>query len=214
MNWFERYGIVGMSFYLFLGILLFFSCTDIFCICKADLWLKINGNFVPSKVAGGIIAFTFLPIGYLIMIISQLLYYSVFGCAWIKKGTHQKIFNELPIKRLTKIYKKYPSEAEIEAILTYQDRMKIDKEKLENMKFLAPFITKRFDVIAINKGLILSYISAWIIVAFIGNNVSCKFIFLSLVLLLVLFTCLSLLNNCFEKQIVQIEKKVLKKIKP
>lgn len=114
----------------------------------------------------------------------------------------------MPIKRLTKIYKKYPSEAEIEAILTYQDRIKIDKEKLENMKFLVPFITKRFDVIAINKGLILSYISAWIIVAFIGNNLSSKCIFL--MPLAVLFICLYLLNHCFEKQIVLIEKKVLK----
>ena len=44
------------------------------------------------------------------------------------------------------------SEIQVESILTYYDRMRINR--LENNKFLSQFATKRFDVIAINEGLI------------------------------------------------------------
>ncbi len=179
MNWFERYGIIGMSFYLFL-LLLFFTLSVAKFVSKGEgippnvqqkneptllLECKNNSIEIDYKIAGAVIGSTFLPIGYLLSVFSQGWYYLV--SRFTRLGIHQRIHKKLKNKYNDDIYglKDEKDEGIIESDLTYWDRMRMRNDgDLERIKFFAKHITKRFDVIAINSGIIFAMLGASLIV--------------------------------------------------
>lgn len=158
MNWFERYGIVGMFSIIMTGMWFFCLFPDSYTLLS-----QTDSNEVLVKYIAGFCGLGFLPIGYLIVIFGQFLYYRI--SLWEK--IHCKYWQELPngIKEFIEVEEKKnggaglseedkKDEAKIEAIITYYDRM--GTITVENNKFLSRFATKRYDVIAINRGLLLA----------------------------------------------------------
>ncbi|KKQ66880.1 MAG: hypothetical protein US89_C0022G0003 [Candidatus Peregrinibacteria bacterium GW2011_GWF2_38_29] len=150
MNWFERYGIVGAFFIVMTGMWYF---------CLFPGIRELFNNIKPEhlKFIGGFCGLSFLPFGYIIMICSQRWYYS-------KKRIHYRYWIDLPEEQRKKILKlgeelggfNQADETQLEAIFTYYDRKYFSP--LETNKFISSFATKRFDVIAINNGLIWAII--------------------------------------------------------
>lgn len=155
MNWFERYGIVGMFFIVMTGMWYF-------CLFPGARELFSNIEPEQLKFIGGLCGLSFLPLGYIIMICSQAWDYSINK----KNRIHCRYWNDLPDEQKKKILKleeekkldgfNQTDEAQLEAILTYYDRKYFSP--LENNKFISSFATKRFDVNAINDGLIWAII--------------------------------------------------------
>jgi len=148
MNWFERYGIVGA--YFLIMILAWFACF----YPNINEILKVENGYV-LKFIIWFFAFTFLPIGYVLSIFSQWLYYKL---CFIRK-IHRQIFKNIDEPSHKANLKKlgldeYCDEVKTEAIITAYQRTKklID---VEEMKLLKPQCTKRFDVISINNSIIL-----------------------------------------------------------
>jgi|GEM_PF-2985456 len=166
MNWFERYGIVGM--YFFMALFVWYTC--LFAAFKVEeTVLLIEG--IPIKYIGALFGFMFLPIGYIIMVLSQWLYYKgIYG-----NRIHRKVFdqlsNKLRIKEITGIPGK-PSEADAEMALTYIDRIKMKYKDIKKVESLAVWIRKRFDVIAINNGVLLATLLSFVSAAIIKSIVS------------------------------------------
>jgi len=141
MNWFKRYGIVGANF-LFV-VTLWFKSISSFSLTKGQETLVV-----------ALFTFTFLPIGYLLSVISQFLYYKKLSGHCM----HQKfIKNDLDdsIRQKLNLENMYSEEIIAESILTCRLRLD-DTNNLDRIKYLAEQVTKRFDVIAINKAIILS----------------------------------------------------------
>ena len=141
MNWFERYGIPGLYFVLLVTIL----CCVIFglpyCKNQRDIAIKAFVATLPASV----------PIGYILVIFSQMLVYCdkipwwrVHSEAWKKAG--EKTKNDAD------------KEWWVEAEATIRGRWKCtDKDnKIEKGKWLQEWFAKRFDVLAINSALILA----------------------------------------------------------
>ena len=151
MNWFERYGIVGM-FFIVMAALWYF------CLFPQGWELLNKGNVLFPKYVIGLCALSFLPFGYLIMVFSQLYYYLVNR----KNRIHIRYWNDLRNQERDDILNtekmmglpefNQNSEIQVESILAYYGKTRIDR--LENNKFLSKFATKRFDAVAINEGLI------------------------------------------------------------
>jgi len=177
MNWFERYGIPGLYFVLLVAT----ACYIFGPPCDKDTAIQI---FIAALSAS-------LPIGYILVVTSQWLYYKV-PClqvhhkAW--KAAKKDADKELP----------EDEEWWVEARATILGRWKLDEEKIpkgiEKGKWLQEWFTKRFDVLAINSTLILAtiigllvliimcclrfsqaspldYYRRWALVAFIGLSI-------------------------------------------
>lgn len=156
MNWFERYGIVGMFFIVMTGMWYF-------CLFPGarELFSKINPELL--KFIGGFCGLSFLPFGYIIMAWSQAWYYSINKENSIHCRYWDLLKSEEQGKKIIKIEKEKNlgevnenDEARLEAILMYYDRKYF--YPLKTNKFISSFATKRFEVIAINGGLIWAII--------------------------------------------------------
>ncbi len=223
MNWFERYGIVGMFFIAMTGVWSFCLFPDFY------ISLVHNNGEMLVKYIAGFCGFAFLPIGYLIVILGQVLYYRT--CLWEK--IHCKYWEKLPdgVKKkiegmegtvLSKDDQR--DEAKMEAILTYYDRFHI--KNYEKNKFLSIFASKRYDVIAINRGLFLtipiSLISAFSL-RLLSLNISLKkllsffeYIRFSFIIVIagtiIIWVILRCSSGILEHQIIEIGKRKLKDI--
>jgi len=212
MNWFERYGIVGM--YFLIALFVWYTCLFAAFEVKETV-LLIEG--IPIKYIGALFGFMFLPIGYIIMVFSQWLYYKgLYG-----RQTHLKVLDKLSNEsRKNEIIGEHSnsSEAEVEMALTYFDRIRMKFEDTKKVESLAVWIRKRFDVIAINNGVLLatllSFASAVIIKLVVSYpsfnmivHISSKLIACFLLFSLVVF--IVLISQCpLEDQIIKIEKKL------
>jgi hypothetical protein len=162
MNWFERYGIVG-TFFVTMTTMWFF------CLFPDSIALLEQGNVESDllKYIAGFLVFSFLPIGYLIVILGQWIYYRqrniwerIHCNLWmnlspdVKSKILQREQNDMG-KELSEA--EQDDEAKIEAVITYYDRVS-SSLSVENNKYLSAFGTKRYDVISINRGLALSVI--------------------------------------------------------
>jgi hypothetical protein len=157
MNWFERYGIPGLYFVLLITTL----CCTIFglphCKDQRDIAIKAFVAALPASV----------PIGYILVILSQMLYYcDKFPCqvhrkAW--KKAWERAENEADKKKgwCADMEKEWWVEAEA----TILGRWELDEEKtprgIEKGRWLQEWFTKRFDVLAINSALILATFLGW-----------------------------------------------------
>ena len=84
MDWFQRYGIPGAVFWSFLILWIgaFHNCVIPKTICPTDI--------EKAKIIAAIAAGTFLPIGYLMAVIGQLVYHLAPGLGMdtrVRKGT-------------------------------------------------------------------------------------------------------------------------------
>lgn len=145
MNWFQRYGIPGAVFWglLILWIIAFYHGRVDIDIIKRD-----NG-----KVIAGIIAGSFLPIGYLISVIGQIVYLRYPGV-----GIDTRARKKAKDKSGCDSNQEWKQE-----VLSVIEAIK-NEELLEQTKFLQEWMRKRMDVLAISNSLIcasiLSIISA------------------------------------------------------
>ena len=159
MNWFERYSIPGLFFVTLLSIL---------------LWILFEFNFSLSPVIIGVLITISLPVGYIIVILSQVLYY--FISPW---KIHKKIWNEylrdekdeIKFGKIRKIWNKFREDkseliAEAEVTLCFR----LDSNKMKNYKWLSEWPPKRMDVMAINSSFIISIIIIRILEYFIISN--------------------------------------------
>ena len=180
MNWFERYGIVGTFFIAMIGAWLFFLFPE---VCKA-LLNSNKTNYIVS-FAG----LSFLPFGYIIMVFSQRYYYLVNQ----KKRIHCRYWQDLPKNQRERILNfelgdnleafDASSEAQVEAILAYYDRMYI--QDTDRNKFASTFATKRYDMIAINNGLTWAIFFSFFAATFLSYFISKNFESIAFVLTLV-----------------------------
>lgn len=142
MNWFERYGIPGLYFVLLVAA----ACYILGPPCDTEE--------IAMTAFGGTLAAS-LPIGYILLVTSQWLYYKV---PWWQ--VHHKAWKVA--KKDTD--KELPEDGEwwVEARATILGRWKLDEEKIpkgiEKGRWLQEWFAKRFDVLAINSALILATI--------------------------------------------------------
>ena len=156
MNWFQRYGIVGMYF-------LVIAFLWLYCLGLSPIDLS-KWNEVKGFIA--ILSFAFLPIGYILSVFSQLLYY---------KGNLGRQIHKERLKAMKPADKQKlgldcccdEDEHICEIAMTAFDRFKNYGKDLEAARYLDMFITKRFDVLAINNSLILSTIISLLMSAII-----------------------------------------------
>lgn len=227
MNWFERYGIVGMFFIAIVGMWFFCLFPEPASVFLTQLQQsKESANFII-----GFCGLIFLPIGYLVVIFGQFLYYRTHF--WEK--IHCKYWEALPLSLREKIESKDKKiveesltdedksrEAKLEGILTYYDRMYIKDVKQSSL--LNTFSTKRYDVIAINRGFLLTiYITMFfaicieltqIIIAMFKTSTYCLgrkdlFFILAIAISLFLKYILHRSSSILEWQIIEVGKRKL-----
>lgn len=138
MNWFERYGIAG-NYAVALGLLyvfIFFPDT------------------LPDKPEAilGIGALLFLPIGYLVSILSQ---WCIYGVEGFTRPIHKNVMNFL-IKKEGIALSSPKSELEAENCLAMKYREICDPDERASRDLNQEFARKRWDVIAIDNSLILT----------------------------------------------------------
>ena len=196
MNWFERYGIVGAYFL----VLNFWSLL-------ANSFLELSKiNKDNSTLIIGIIGVAFLPIGYILSVVSQQFYYMGWGGRQIHieslKYFSEGLKNKMGISC-------NDSESIVESKMSAFIRLYIGKERLPDIR---QFTTKRFDVRAINLSIIIVTLATLIlnlIISFI-SNISCLagfsneyiFIIISLAVLCLLIKS----NNLMDEQLIETEK--------
>ncbi len=163
MNWFERYGIVGLYFVGCVGVwgALLFSDGMIQEIDAKKL-----------AVVGVVLS---LPAGYVLSIFSQLLYYLI-PFPW---QIHREIWHKRSETSEFKTYlKQHPilqaavakhtpdkngkqcSELMAEALITVVFRGQADTDSVDRGRWVQQFTSRRWDVFAINNSIVLSTILA------------------------------------------------------
>lgn len=198
MNWFERYGIVGGYFSAIIVISLYLN---------QYIDLAQNGNALLVAIFVALI----LPIGYILSIFSQWLYY--FG--WNGIQVHQEIFKELNDKCKQKLG---ICEADKEALLEAKITAELRLSKIsDDIKYLARFATKRWDVLALNSALDLSNKIFWLFLLMLKIFKSKLFCFTSSeILMIVLTVIISIISHqsykVLAKQIVIVNKKIWDKL--
>lgn len=161
MAWFQRYGIPGACFLglLALWTVSFFSC-DLGDIVKGD----------SATIVAAIAAISFVPIGYLISILQQIIY------LWWKKpwfGITGKAIREANVFQDTQ-EREYLLEAEA-CLLVMSEKVNIGNNEIKDNKlsvsvdkqrFLQDWIRNRNNVMAVNASLMLATllapISVWL----------------------------------------------------
>jgi ABC-type multidrug transport system fused ATPase/permease subunit len=216
MNWFKRYGIVGGYFLCaILGWYIFLSGSN-----YKDTFKSLIDKFQVGGLVG-IATFLFLPAGYLIMVISQWLYYR-FGLSLTARSIHLEIKNKLSdqLKRIVEDYlnklgfgNKKDKEEAIESVLTYIARRWFNLPSQEQMRSLNEYNQKRFDIIAMNNGIAWATIFAFFI-ALIFRLYVCKInlfalfplpIIFFVILIIIFIFSLRRANWTLENQILIIE---------
>lgn len=151
MNWFQRYGIPG-AYFEGMAILLLIIYYPSLC----------NENDL--KLIGGVFTASFLPIGYILTMFSQCMY-------WLRtllfdKGPHIRSSNKAQVS-----LKGATSEIKAAAYSTlnvFVPRLnKYDKDRIERHRFVQEWITKRVDVIVMNETMICGTIFLLLLIPFL-----------------------------------------------
>lgn len=160
MNWFQRYGIPGASFWLFTLLLIpaFYEC-------------QMNNEML--KIIGPVALLTFLPLGYFIFILQQLFHY------WNSNNTkHGTISKSMVLSRV--IEGDIPTDeldAEIQECLmianqvTPKDKKNDGTEKYKNaFDIISNWARKRRDVEAINETIKVAILLSWVAIIIIPHS--------------------------------------------
>jgi hypothetical protein len=167
MNWFERYGIPGAYFVLLLATLS--------VICWADSlvqYFECHPQLLTGVAALG--AAASIPIGYLLAIISQVLYYTPLSWFWkVHRPAWKWAWNNRSDRERKPNERKprHASEWHVEADVTFVARWKHHykgEDGLKRSEFMQQWFAKRSDVMAMNAAMIWGtvvavglLISAW-----------------------------------------------------
>jgi hypothetical protein len=165
MNWFERYGIPGAYFVLLCATL-----------GLSAFWPDLVKNWTEARqgLAGGVAVglAASIPIGYVLAIISQCLYYTPLHSIW---HVHVPAWRWAWCNRTVRL----PNETEppcsewrIEADTTFVARWKYEylgSDGLQRSRFMQEWFAKRFDVMAMNSAMIFGTVLA-VVLAVIGWN--------------------------------------------
>ena len=134
MNWFERYGIPGIYFVLLLAVLywIFFGTPPIQYDTLAVIGVALSAS---------------IPLGYILVICSQFLYYTI--SPW---RVHHKAWGE-----------KNKKEWWVEAEVTILARLECTEDQVDRGRWIQDWFIKRFDVLTINSALMLATFLGWVL---------------------------------------------------
>lgn len=207
MNWFERYGIVGAYFLIIFSF--WVNSFSSFFTFEPEKW----------KLLGIVFASTFLPVGYILTVCSQWFYYTMLGGRHIHREISTILSQSAQLNKYDRRQLRLDQnidEAICEAIATSFLRLgRIRNINAEGLRLLMPFCTRRFDVISINNGIILSSIlslpTAFALIIYFPNiSLTINFDLLSLFLLslgsIVLILILMGLSRILGNQIIEINR--------
>lgn len=217
MNWFKRYGIVGMFFIIMTGMWFFClfpeNCAEFFNENDPKL-LKLK-----LELIGGFCWFSFLPFGYIIVTFSQLWHYLVNSqarphCRYWQDLLNRRdgIIGDIRHEENARGLGRPPErdEARMEAILSYYHRRYFTPD-VEINKFLSIFASKRADVVAINNGLIwaliFSFITAICMEAIVLDVIRLNTLFVIILALSIIFVLWRSARN-IEEQIFEIGRRM------
>lgn len=137
MNWFERYGIPGIYFVLLLAVF---------------YWIISGCLPIHDLAAFGAALSVSIPLGYILVILSQFLYYTI--SPW---QVHLKAWENAGEKAEKR------KEWWVETEATILDRLECHENKVEKGRWIQDWFMKRFDVLTINSALMLATIIGWIL---------------------------------------------------
>lgn len=210
MNWFQRYGIPGLYFFGFLSTLYVITYN----IPNIETLKYFLIFFISVSV----------PVGYIITIIAQLLYY-IFPCRGVTYESLLRVFNEsLPSKyarilkeKYAKIFKEkdkpfkrfYHKECDAEIIGVYYGIIHCTENEIKRGEWLQKWFNKRFDVWAINNSIILATIIGLLIFVIfnfqktqcVSISFFCSKIFIPLICSFLIIFFLCFLNHILKRQI-------------
>jgi hypothetical protein len=145
MGWFQRYGIPGTVFCGF-----FLIWVGAFWYCEFD---KISDDPDALKMVGVLIAAFFLPIGYFISVIGQIIYHWVPG---IGIDTRARRRERIQFGSWADRWLEWRQES-----ITVYQIMSTTAFSLDQIKWLLEWMSKRMDMIVINSSLILATVLAF-----------------------------------------------------
>lgn len=163
MNWFQRYGIPGA----------YFECmTIVLFVIFYPCMIELDDNTL--KIIAGVFTASFLPVGYLLTMFSQCLFWletwigansKILPCL-IYKGMHVKSAEEAKVKL------KYPHkdmfakyELEIASLSALNVAIKHNGcVDLDAQKFVQEWAVKRMDVVVMNQTMIWATLLSMIII--------------------------------------------------
>jgi hypothetical protein len=144
VGWFQRYGIPG-AYFCGLSIAWFAS----FYHCQFRELIKCE---LTVKIIAGVLAGSFLPIGYLFSVGGQILYHVVPG---IGIDTRARKRARVRFQSWSSRWLEYRQEA-----ITVHQIMSTTDFSLDQIKWLLEWMSKRMDMVVINSSLILASITA------------------------------------------------------
>ena len=160
MNWFARYMIPGSYFVLYIAAL--------FLIYG----IPFNINKDAAIAIIGAAAFISLPVGYIISIISQTLYYEISKPYWVNFPSYEKAFFNK--KRIDRPIIFLEREEFVEAWAAARGRLMIKETETDKRRWFAEWVAKRTDVLAINSSImvatLIGYLLTLFLVFFIPSN--------------------------------------------
>jgi hypothetical protein len=141
MNWFERYGIIGA-----------YNLISIFIILTVNKYFSLSDLTSNKEIVIALFGFSILPVGYIVSIFSQFLYYHGFNGTQV----HKEAVKSLPVEVKSKL-NLFDSDKEqnVEVKMTVVFRL---SRFAKSWQYLEKFGTKRWDVLAVNSAMILSTI--------------------------------------------------------
>jgi len=209
MNWFQRYGIPGAVFWIFLILWIgaFHNCVIPDAICSTDI--------EKAKIIAGIAAGTFLPIGYLLSVIGQLIYHLCPNFGIDTKARRTKATETIEDSSISNLEWKQEMCSVCKTISYLQKSKKQNgnnRLELDDIKFVLEWMSKRMDMIVINLILILAVLVAFLLPVILGLlgflpwNLNWEWIGLAfLISAFVAFLC-ACSHNILRKQLVKIER--------
>lgn len=202
MGWFQRYGIPG-AYFCGLSIMWFAALYH----CQ---FTEIVNSEHYVKIIAGVLAGSFLPGGYLLSVIGQIVYHCVpgFGIDTRARRVARIQFEAWPDRWL---------EYRQEAITVYQI-ITTTAFSLDQIKWLLEWMSRRMDMIVINTSLVLATIvtpfGIWLFPKIFGLSAQISqqwFLFVCVVSGIVFVTS-SLSWVVLTKQLVRVETKVLSRM--
>lgn len=201
MNWFQRYGIPGASFWSFLLLLIAAFYRDEFSNEKLE-------------IVGLIAVITFLPIGYFIFLTQQLVYYSF---ARITKWG--SISRAMELSKAVDFNDKKPRwelDFEIEECLMIANLHKKDNDGnsyIEKFNVISDWTRKRTDVSAINFSVILAILSSWFVAIILlpqcfnlSYQCNCPLLITACVASFILIIICFISAYCMHYQVIEVNK--------
>lgn len=155
MDWFKRYGIPGAAFcgfaILWVGALHNYAIDQVFC--------ETERLTLIAAVAAG----SFLPIGYLLSVVGQLIYHLFPGIGIDTRARTAKAPETLESLRSSN-YEWQQEVASMQETILYLMAGKRNGKKamldVDDIRFVSEWMSKRMGMLAINHALILAVIAA------------------------------------------------------